>query len=138
MLGQADYVLLATPLTRETEGLFDEAALRAMRPGAHLVNIARGSLVSEQALHAALEEGRLAGYATDVWWTYTDSFPATYHFPIPSRTGLHRLPNVLGSGDQASNVEGVKDILIDMGTESLAAFARGEPMPRRIDLDLGY
>ena len=92
----------------------------------------------ERALHEALTQGRLAGYASDVWWTYTNSFPATYHFPIPSRTGLHKLANVVASGDQASNVDAVKERILEMGAESLAAFARGEAMPRAIDLDLGY
>jgi len=51
---------------------------------------------------------------------------------------LLKLPNVLASGDQAANAEGVLERLIDLGTESLAAFIRGEPMPRAIDLELGY
>ena len=45
---------------------------------------------------------------------------------------------MIGSGDQACNVDGVPEALIAMGTESLAAFASGEPMPRAIDLELGY
>jgi phosphoglycerate dehydrogenase-like enzyme len=78
------------------------------------------------------------GYAADVWWTYTDTFPPNYHYPIPSRTGLHKLPNVIGTGDQACSVDGVPERLIAMGTESLAAFAKGKSMPQAIDLALGY
>ena len=138
VLGQADVVVLATPITAETDGFFGAAEIAAMKPGAFLVNIARGNLIHEQSLYDALTGGHLGGYAADVWWTYTNSLPATYHYPIPSRTGLQKLPNVVATGDQAANVVGVTGITLDMGTESLAAFARGEPMPRAIDLDLGY
>ena len=139
VLAQADFVVLATPITRETEGFIDEAAIGAMKPGAFLVNPARGNLVDERALHAALTDGRLAGYAADVWWTYENALPATYHFPIPSRTGIQNLPNVLATGSSAGvAIPGVIERVIAMGTESLAAFCRGEPMPRTIDLDLGY
>ena len=137
-LAVADFAVIATPITTETEGFIDAAAIGKMKSSAMLINIARGNLVLEPPLYEALTEGRLAGYASDVWWTYADTFPPTYHFPIPSRTGLHRLPNVIGTGDQACNVDGVIDNLIAMGTESLAAFAQGESMPRAIDLDLGY
>ena len=137
-LAKADFAVLATPITRETEGFIDAAAIACMKPSAMLINIARGNIVMEPPLYEALTHGRLAGYAADVWWNYTDTFPPTYHYPIPSRTGLHKLPNVIGTGDQACNVDGVPDALIAMGTESLCAFACGEPMPRAIDLKLGY
>jgi len=66
VLGQADVVVLATPITPETTAMIDDAALAAMRPTASLINVARGNLVLERALYAALTEGRLAGYAADV------------------------------------------------------------------------
>ncbi len=137
-LKAADFTVIATPITTETEGFIDAAALACMKPTAILINIARGNIILEAPLYAALTEGRLAGYGADVWWNYTETFPPTYHFPIPSRTDLHKLPNVIGTGDQASNVDGVTETVIAMGTESLAAFTRGEPMPRAIDLELGY
>lgn len=55
-----------------------------------------------------------------------------------SRTGLHRLPNVIRGGGGAADIHGVAAREIEMGTESIAAFPRGQTMPRRIDLDLGY
>ena len=138
VLAQADFTVLAAPLTGETFGFIDDAALAAMKPTAFLINVARGNLISERALHAALEEGRLAGFAADVWWKTTNAIPVTHHFPTPSRTGLHKLPIVLASGDRAANIMAVKDRMIDLGTESLAAFLRGEAMPRGVNLDLGY
>ncbi len=138
VLGEADVVVLAAPITDETLHFIDAAALAAMKPSALLVNVARGNLVDEQALYAALIEGRLAGYASDVWWKLTYALPATHHFPTPSRTELHKLPSVLVSGNRAASPLAVKDRMLDLGIESLAAFARSEPMPRGVDLDLGY
>lgn len=63
----ADVLVLALPLTAETAGLVDHAFLAALKPGCLLVNPARGSLVDEEAVAAALEAGRLEGYAADVF-----------------------------------------------------------------------
>jgi phosphoglycerate dehydrogenase-like enzyme len=51
---------------------------------------------------------------------------------------VQRLPNVLATGNQASHTPEIRARCLAMGTESLAAFARGEPMPRTVDLELGY
>ncbi len=66
LLARADVVVLATPLTAATRGLIGAAALAAMKPGALLINPARGSVVDEAAVADALESGRLGGYAADV------------------------------------------------------------------------
>lgn len=139
-LGLADFIVLAAPLTRETAHLIDEKALAAMRPSTFLINIARGNMIDERALYEVLSSNRIAGYASDVWWFYSNSLPATYHFPIPSRTGLQRLKNVIATGNQAAaGVAEIKEkFVIDIAVENLAAFAAGQPMPGRIDLDLGY
>ena len=138
LLAVADYVVLALPLTGESDQFLGEAEIAAMQSHAFLINIARGNLVQELPLFQALQEGRIAGYAADVWWNYTNSFPATYHFPVPSRTGLHKLPGVLASGDQAANVEGMAKRNIDRGIQALVEFAGGKPLTGEIDLDLGY
>jgi len=67
LLAESDWLVLAAPLTPASLHLVDAAALAAMRPGALLVNIARGSLVDEAAVAAALAAGRLGGYAADVF-----------------------------------------------------------------------
>jgi phosphoglycerate dehydrogenase-like enzyme len=139
VLAQADFVILATPITEETTGFMNADAIAAMKPTAVLVNVARGNLVQEMALYEALKADRLAGFGSEVWWHYTHSLPATYHYPIPSRTGLQRLPTVVASGNRAGVASpGIIDRVIDIGTENLAAFFLGQPMPRTINLDLGY
>ena len=67
MMAECDFVLLALPLTQETDHIIGAAELRAMKPTAHLINIARGKLIDETALIQALEEGWIAGAGLDVF-----------------------------------------------------------------------
>ncbi len=137
-LSLADFIILALPLTAETRGFIDAEKLSWLKPGAYLINIGRGALVEERALHEALTAVRVAGFASDVWWNYEDAMPPGYHFAMPSRLGVHRLPNVLGSGDAAANVLNVKERMIALGLESLVAFLKNETIPRLVDPRLGY
>ncbi len=75
LLGAADWIVLVAPLTPETQQMIDAAAIAAMKPGALLVNPARGSLVDEEAVADALEDGHLAGYAADVFACEDASVP---------------------------------------------------------------
>lgn len=137
-LGESDYVVLALPITETSEGMFGARELAACKRGALLVNVARGNLLDEGALAEALDSGVVGGYACDVWWNYTDSFPATYHFPSPSRTGLHMRDSVVGSGDQANNAEGVRERDIQFGASSLRQFQEGGELTLEVDLGRGY
>lgn len=85
LLAHSDILSLHIPLTGATERIIDGAALAAMKPGAILVNTARGGLVDEAALHAALASGQLAGAGLDVF----DAEPA------PAGNPLFALPGVL-------------------------------------------
>jgi len=85
LLGRSDFVSVHAPLTPETRGMIGEAALRAMKPTAYLINTARGPLVAEAALVRALREGWIAGAALDVLETEP---------PGPDHA-LRRLDNVI-------------------------------------------
>jgi phosphoglycerate dehydrogenase-like enzyme len=85
VLAEADFVVLAAGLNDTTAGLIGVDQLATMRPGSYLVNVARGGLVDEAALVAALRSGHLAGAATDV----------TAQEPLPRRSQLWRAPNLL-------------------------------------------
>jgi len=67
LLADSDYISLHTPLTDETRGMIDSAAIAKMRKGAYLINTCRGPVVKAEDVAAALREGRLGGYAADVY-----------------------------------------------------------------------
>ncbi|RZN07879.1 phosphoglycerate dehydrogenase [Bradyrhizobium genosp. SA-3] len=136
VLAQCDYVILATPNTPETHQFFGQAELDAMKPSAFLINIARGMLMQEKPLYQALTSGSLRGYAADAWWTY--GFGRAFPIGTGSRLGVHKLPNVVGSDDQAANADDVLQRNIEWGTQNLVEFAAGKPISREVNLELGY
>ena len=109
MVAVCDVVTINCPLHPETENLFDEAMIARMKRGAYLVNTARGKIVDRDAVARALEEGRLAGYAGDVW------FPQPAPRDHPWRTMPHNgmTPHISGSSlsAQARYAAGTREIL---------------------------
>jgi D-3-phosphoglycerate dehydrogenase / 2-oxoglutarate reductase len=85
LLESADILALCAPLTPQTQGMIDAAGLARMKPGALLINVARGPLVAEAALIAALQSGHLGGAAIDVFDTQ----------PLPQDHAFLHLPNVI-------------------------------------------
>jgi phosphoglycerate dehydrogenase-like enzyme len=118
LLGRADYVLLACPLTDETRGMIGAAQLRQMRPTAHLINIARGALIVEEALIAALREGWIAGACLDAFETE----------PLPPESPLWTLPNaVITPHCSYRSPRGLERVLVEFGA-NLRRHLRGEPL----------
>lgn len=115
-LPQADIVALTCPLTPQTEKLIGEAALAAMKPSAYLVNVARGRVVDEPALIAALTAGRIAGAALD----------CTVEEPLPEASPLWGFDNVLITPHTAGETRRYEDNVIDVLLENLERLGRGE------------
>lgn len=126
LLAQADWIVLAAPLTPGTVRLIDAEALAQMRGGARLVNPARGSLVDEEAVADALASGRLAGYAADVFacedWAQRDR-PAT----IPARLAEPGAPTVLTPHLGSAVVDARRQIECAAARSILQALAGGRP-----------
>ncbi len=116
MLGEADFVVLAVPHTAETEGLLGAAEIAAMKPGAVLINIARGLIVDEDALLAALRDGHLAGAALDVF----------RQEPLPADSPFWDLPNVIVNSHSASTAEGENAKIVDLFCDNLRHYLAGE------------
>jgi phosphoglycerate dehydrogenase-like enzyme len=128
LLEQADYVVLAVPLTAETDHLIGEAELRAMKPGAYLVNIARGRVVDEQALIQALREGWIGGAGLDV----------TEVEPLPAHSPLYTMPNVILTPHIAGVSVHYENRLAQLFAENLRHYRSGEPLLNRFDPARGY
>ena len=116
VLPEADIVALTCPLTPQTEKLIGERALAAMKPSAYLVNVARGRVVDEPALIAALEAGRIAGAALD----------CTVEEPLPESSPLWSFDNVLITPHTASETRRYEDNVLDVLLENLDRLGRGE------------
>jgi phosphoglycerate dehydrogenase-like enzyme len=116
LLAEADVVAIACPLTPETENLIDGAALAAMKPTAHIVNVARGRVIDEPALVTALQERRIAGAGLDV----------TREEPLPASSPLWGMPNVLITPHTAGETQRYEDAVIDILLENLERLWRGE------------
>lgn len=93
LLRDADFVVIAAPLAPETRHLIGAPQLAVMKPSAYLINIARGSLVDEGALLAALREGRIAGAGIDVW----EEEPVSPENPLLADDGVIGTPHRLGA-----------------------------------------
>jgi phosphoglycerate dehydrogenase-like enzyme len=124
MLARCDAVVVAAPETPETFHLIDAAALAAMRPGSVLVNVARGSLVDEAALVAALTTGHVAAAALDVF----------EQEPLPPESPFWDLPNVYVSAHSSTSVDRYLDDVFDLFVDNLGRYARGEPLCNRVDM----
>ncbi|WP_201451762.1 NAD(P)-dependent oxidoreductase [Rhodovarius lipocyclicus] len=126
IIARSDWLILALPLTPQTRHRIDRTALRRMRPGAMLINPARGSLVEEAAVAEALENGTLGGYAADVF-EMEDWALATRPRSIDTRLLAH--PRTLFTPHLGSAVGRVRQAIEMHAAEDLAAFFAGRPMP---------
>jgi phosphoglycerate dehydrogenase-like enzyme len=125
-LAAADFVVVVVPLTAQTRGLIDARALAAMRPGAWLINIARGAVIDEAALVDALRARRIAGAVLDV-------FPTE---PLPADHPLWRLDNVVITPHVAG--PSTTDELAPVFNDNLARWLRGRPLQHVVDRARGY
>jgi phosphoglycerate dehydrogenase-like enzyme len=128
VLAEADYVVLAAPLTDLTCEMIDGAALARMRPTARLINVGRGQLVVEKALVEALVDGRIAGAALDVFATE----------PLAESSPLWDLPNVLVSPHMSGDAAGWLDRLVELFVDNLARYRDGRALRNVVDKQRGY
>jgi phosphoglycerate dehydrogenase-like enzyme len=128
LLPEADYLVIATPLTSATRGMLDAAALGQLRPGAYLINIARGEIIDTPALIAALEQGRLAGAALDV-------LPEE---PLPADHPLWRAPNVWITPHISFSSPHTSARALAIFLENVRRDITGQPFINLVDQQAGY
>ncbi|MDX1754516.1 MAG: D-2-hydroxyacid dehydrogenase [Marinobacter sp.] len=124
----ADYVVIAAPLTPQTEGLFDRNAFAAMRKTARLINIGRGPIVKTDDLIAALQDGEIAGAALDVF----------EEEPLPEDHPLWDMDNVIMTAHMAGDFIGWRRALTDQFLENFDRWHRGEALFNQVNKALGY
>lgn len=128
LLPQVDVLILSAPLNDITRGMIDAAALAQLKPTALLANLARGPLVVERDLVAALAAGRLAGAVLDV----------TEIEPLPADSQLWRLPNVLITPHVAGQSARRIDDMTDFFCDNLRRCQTGQPLRNVVDKRLGF
>jgi phosphoglycerate dehydrogenase-like enzyme len=128
LVRSADHLVLAAPATPATRGLIGAQVLAAVKPGVHLVNVARGSLIDEQALRAALDDGRVA----------TASLDAVEPEPLPAGHWMFTHPRVRLSPHVSWSAPDALDELIDRFSDNLRRFRDGRPFAGVVDRAAGY
>jgi phosphoglycerate dehydrogenase-like enzyme len=128
-LGEFDWVILAVPATPETDGMIGAAELAAMKPTATLINIARGAVVDQDALVAALDAKQIASAFLDV--TTPEPLPADD--VLWSLDNAHITMHLSGRAQDKMFVRAAERFL-----ENLDRWHKGEPVEPRVDLTLGY
>lgn len=128
LVAQADHLVLALPLTAQTDRILDATALARAKSTLHVVNIARGRLVDQEALLAALDEGRIAGATLDV----TDPEPPPEGHPFYSHPKIWLTPHI-SWGDVKTADRVAEKILAN-----LDRYVRGEPIEDLVDPARGY
>ena len=128
LLPRTDHLVVAAAATPQTRHLIGAGALRLVKTGVHLINIARGSLIDQDALREALDDGRVARASLDVCEPE----------PLPEGHWLYRHPGVRLSPHCSWIAPGALERLFDSFADNLGRWKRGEPLAGRVDLQQRY
>jgi phosphoglycerate dehydrogenase-like enzyme len=128
LIAEADHLVLALPLTARTRHILDAAALALAKPTLHVVNVARGGLINDDALLAALDEGRIAAASLDV----TEPEPPPAGHPYYSHQKVRLTPHI--SWADKTSAERLNDKII----ANFEHYLRGEPLEDIVDPVRGY
>ena len=127
-LSHADFVVIAAPLTPQTEGLFDAKAFAAMKKTARLINIGRGPIVNTEAMLKALDDGEIAGAGLDVF----------EEEPLPSDHPLWQRENVIMTAHMAGDFIGWKRALTDQFLGNFDRWHKQGELFNLVNKELGY
>ena len=128
LLGRADVVMMACPLTEETYHLIGREELALMKQSAYLINVTRGGIIDEDALCAALHQGQIAGAGIDV----------TEIEPLPAESPLWDAPNIILTPHRAGSSQHRPRKIYEFFCAQLARYLKGEPVLNIIDKKKGY
>jgi len=136
VLPKTDVLIIAVPLTTETEGMIGKDELSLLRDGATLVNIGRGLIVDEAALYDELVSGRINA-GIDVWYQYPSSVEERQSI-LPSKFDFEKLDNVVMTPHLAGHSLDTERLRAEAMAALLHAFVSGDYSHNRVDLARGY
>jgi phosphoglycerate dehydrogenase-like enzyme len=128
LLAQSDVVVIAAPHTPQTKRLIGRSEVDRIKHGALLVNVARGKMIDDDAVVAALRDGRLGGAALDVFSVE----------PLPASSPYWDLPNVIVTPHVSGALRDYWTPLLALFAENLRRFERGDPLRNVVDKAAGY
>lgn len=134
VLKDADFILIALPLTSETEGLIKSKHFEMMKSNAVIINIARGPIIDEESLYKALKEGKIGAAGIDTWYNYPkgDQRIVEQNFPF------HELKNIVMTPHSAFKIRDREEIFaLDILTNIRLVHENKDPI-NQVDLKLGY
>lgn len=135
VLAQADYVVVTVPLTEKTRGMLNIERLSKMKKSAYLINVARGSVIDEDALFDVLYHEKIAGAAIDTWYVYPKKQSDRVR---PTRNhDFSVLNNIVMSPHRAAEIRDDFPYLTD-AVENIRNFSQGKPVKNIVDLHRGY
>ncbi len=137
LLPHTNVLLIALPLTGETENLIGEKELYLLPKGSILINIGRGPIVNQFALFKALKSGHLRAAGSDVWYNYPDSENSQQNTP-PADVPFGELENFVLSPHRGGLVEESEEQRATALAELLNAANRNQPIPNKVDIEAGY
>ena len=127
-IGEFDWVILASPLTAQTRHQLGATEIAAMKPGAWIVNVARGALIDDAALLPALRDGLIGGAILDAFETE----------PLPAQSEYWTLPNVIVTPHVSWKTTRARRRAAQLFTANLERYLGGQPMLNIVDLAAGY
>lgn len=137
LLPRANVVVICCPATPDTEGLIGRDEFALMPNDTLLVNVARGSVVQEEALFDALRRREIRGAGIDVWYQYP-TCTSEEMVTTPSRFPFHELSNLVMSPHRGGHVIETTELRMHALADTLQAIADGLAPPHRVDVDAGY
>lgn len=128
VVGEADYLAVAAPLTPATRGAISREVISRMKPTAWIMNIGRGAIIDEPAMIEALQAKTIAGAALDVFTTE----------PLPKESPLWALENVIITPHHSGSSPRASERTLKLFAENLRRYKAGEPLINRVDFEAGY
>jgi len=128
MLAQCDFVAVAAPLTKETEGMVGHAQFAAMKPSAVIINVGRGPVIDEAAMLDALQSHKIRGAALDVF----DKEPLAPDHPFWD------LDNLLISPHTADRTKDLREVAVHFFVDNFERFSKGQPLQNVVNKHAGY